>query len=151
MFTVEVCRMRECAVCCFLGEMYLFSSHSQTPQQGVLCCTNWSQDLFFIHLDLVSSLPRASEKGHLYKILTRMSLSLFSDAASSVSLTFFGWRWKSGADTGPHWETPCDLRAWKHFHLQPNPKQGCALWDWMCHLIPHFVSQYPAVVMLTPV
>lgn len=57
----------------------------------------------------------------------------------------------TGAHTGPRQETPCDLEAWKHFHLQPNPKQARALRDWMRHLIPHFVSHYPAVVMLTPV
>lgn len=75
-----------------------------------------------------------------------------SDAAFSVSFTFFAFKEKlKVAHTGSLCKAPCDLRAWKHFHLQPNPKQGRALWDWMCHLIPHFVSHYPAVVMLTPV
>lgn len=47
------------------------------------------------------------------------------------------------------WPPHAISEHWKH--LQPDPRAGHALRDWMCHLIPHFVSHYPAVVMLTPV
>ena len=86
--------------------------------------------------------------------LRHVLLTLLWCSFSDVTYLFFCWWLKEeiGCLYRPSLGGPrVILGAWKHFHLQPNPKLGCALWDWMRHLIPHFVSHYPAVVMLTPV